>query len=140
MVLNNNYLSLTTQNIHLKQLYPDSHIRRFREEYLIWTDTITPSPLGGRYKVKMVYIKNKCSIEFYVVEPKPLKLAEGKDKLPHVYSHEEQKLCLFFPDGKEWTPKLLLSETIVPWAYEWLFHYELWLGSGIWKGGGKGHH
>ncbi|OJW82391.1 MAG: hypothetical protein BGO69_17010 [Bacteroidetes bacterium 46-16] len=94
--------------------------------------------MGAWYKVKLHYIKNK-SLSFYVIEPKPLQLANGHAELPHVYSTEEQKLCLYYPDGTEWNPGLLLTKTVIPWAHEWLFHYELWVGSGIWSGGGKKH-
>ena len=31
---------------------------------------------------------------------------------------------------------MLLADTIVPWAAEWLMHYELWLVTGEWTGGG----
>jgi hypothetical protein len=31
---------------------------------------------------------------------------------------------------------MLLSTTILPWTAEWLMHYELWLISGHWSGGG----
>jgi hypothetical protein len=45
-------------------------------------------------------------------------------------------LCLYYPG--QWRPDLLLSTTIVPWTAEWLMHYELWLATGHWTGGG--HH
>ena len=31
---------------------------------------------------------------------------------------------------------MYLAETILPWASEWLAHYEGWLYTGEWKGGG----
>lgn len=31
---------------------------------------------------------------------------------------------------------MLLVDTIVPWSSEWLFHYEMWKGTGIWFGDG----
>ena len=31
---------------------------------------------------------------------------------------------------------MLIAETIVPWASEWLFYYEIWKGTGEWYGGG----
>jgi hypothetical protein len=31
---------------------------------------------------------------------------------------------------------MLLSQTILPWASEWLFYYELWLASDTWFGDG----
>lgn len=32
---------------------------------------------------------------------------------------------------------MLISETIVPWASEWLFYFELWLVTKEWMGGGE---
>lgn len=63
-------------------------------------------------------------------------LEDGRTKLPHVYSHEEQRLCLYSPNKAEWTREKLISSTIIPWAVEWLQYYELWLPNGKWLGGG----
>jgi hypothetical protein len=32
---------------------------------------------------------------------------------------------------------MLLADSIVPWASEWLFFYEFWLVTGEWDGGGR---
>jgi hypothetical protein len=63
-------------------------------------------------------------------------LAKGASRLPHVYDYAAQRLCLYYPDGKQWNSSMQLATTVVWWIYEWLYHYELWLGSGEWKGGG----
>jgi hypothetical protein len=31
---------------------------------------------------------------------------------------------------------LSIADTIVPWTAEWLVHYEIWLMTGEWYGGG----
>ena len=72
----------------------------------------------------------------YVVSPKPLALADGAQRLPHVYDHVKQQLCLYYGPAREWTPDKMIADTIVPWASEWLLHYEFWLVTGIWHGGG----
>lgn len=67
----------------------------------------------------------------YVVDP-PLRRYENKP-IPHVF--DLNTLCLFL--GKhEWNPTLLIADTIVPWAAEWLVFYEVWLAIGEWLGGG----
>lgn len=33
-------------------------------------------------------------------------------------------------------PHDLISRTLVPWAAEWLLHYEVWTITGKWHGGG----
>lgn len=135
MVKKNNRISLIVQEGTLKKIFPDSTIRRFREESLTWTGSVTPSPLSNTYKLKLEYIRNN-GIKVYVIEPKPLALAEGKKTLPHVYSTPDQRLCLYYPNHVEWNVGMLYIRTIIPWACEWLCHYELWLCTGTWRGGG----
>lgn len=127
-------IRLTVQEGFLKKVFPESKIRRFREQSLIWTHTLTPTPISDSYKVKLHY-DTKNGANFYVVEPK-LVLAEGKTELPHVYSTKEQRLCLYYPQAREWHEGMLYVKTLIPWASEWLQHYEIWVGTGEWFGGG----
>ncbi|MCO6497193.1 MAG: hypothetical protein J5I50_05975 [Chitinophagaceae bacterium] len=122
----------------LKNMFPDGAIKRFREESLTWTCSVTPSSLSSTYELKLHYIRNN-GVKVYVIDPKPLALANGKKHLPHVYSTPEQRLCLYYPNGVEWNVGMLYTKTIIPWACEWLCHYELWVCTGIWHGGGIQH-
>lgn len=65
-----------------------------------------------------------------VLDP-ALEIPHGEE-LPHVYPGEE--LCLCYP--WEWDESQLIAHTVVPWASEWLFHYEIWKATGTWCGGG----
>lgn len=134
----NSRISLIVQEAILKKTFPGCNTRRYREESLVWIHDITPSPLSETYRLKLTYKRNE-GVKVYVVCPKPLTLAEGKTKLPHVYSTPEQRLCLYYPNRIEWNESMLYSSTIIPWACEWLVHYECWVGTGKWKGGGIGH-
>jgi hypothetical protein len=29
-----------------------------------------------------------------------------------------------------------IADTVLPWTTEWLYHYEIWLITGEWTGGG----
>jgi len=138
MVTGNKRLSLIVQEGNLKVMFPQSSIKRFMEQSLTWIHDLTPKPLSQTYKVKLQY-HYKQGLKFYVLEPKPLQLARNKTKLPHVYSTAEQLLCLYFPDGTEWNNSMLYTRTIIPWACEWLGHYEIWVTDGIWHGGGTIH-
>lgn len=122
----------------LKKMFPDGVTKRFREESLTWTCMVTPSPLSNTYTLKLKYKRNQ-GVNVYVIAPKPLPLAEGKKSLPHVYSTPEQRLCLYYPNGIEWNAGMLYTKTIIPWACEWLCHYELWVAIGTWYGGGSHH-
>lgn len=131
-------ISLIYQEKVLKSYFPNSVIHRNREEEFTWVHFIKPSHLSNSYKIKLRYKRNK-GVKVYVLEPKPLKLAEGKTKLPHVYSTPKQQLCLYYPKDQEWDVSMYYAKTIVPWASEWLLHYELWLATGEWLGGGIEH-
>lgn len=130
-----NRTSLILQEMHLKAHFPGGSTQRSNDKCLIWTHNLTPSHLGNTYKVMLFFDRNK-GLSFYVLEPK-LKLANGATKLPHVYSTEEQRLCLFDPKFDSWNSNMIFSNTIIPWASEWLLHYEFWVVTGEWYGGGR---
>jgi hypothetical protein len=138
MVRKNNRISLIVQEGTLKNMFPDGVIKRFHEKSLTWTCSVTPSPLSNTYKLKIHYVR-KNGVKVYVIEPKPLDLADGKKWLPHVYSTSDQRLCLYYPNRVEWNVGMLYTKTIIPWACEWLCHYELWVCTGTWHGGGIHH-
>jgi hypothetical protein len=128
-------ISLIIQEGYLKSIFPDSRVKRVREESLTWEGEVTPSSLSRKYLLKLVYKRNN-GVQVYIAEPK-LELAKGEKFLPHVYSTPKQRLCLYLPSENSWNISKLYVKTLIPWACEWLFHYEIWLGSGVWHGGGK---
>lgn len=65
-----------------------------------------------------------------VLDP-PLRAEEIVD-LPHVYPGDV--LCLCYP--WEWSAGKLIARTIIPWAAEWLLHFEIFAATGRWHGGG----
>jgi len=134
----NNRKSLIIQEGTLSAKFPCSNTKRNRENSLIWVCSITPSPLSSTYTLKLRYLKDN-EVKVYVIEPKPLALADGHLFLPHVYSTSEQSLCLFYSKAREWNSSMLFTDTIIPWACEWLVHYECWVSTGKWNGGGINH-
>jgi hypothetical protein len=118
----------------IKKLFPNLTIVKEKGTSFIVIIKIQPSPLSKSYDVKISYDK-RLGVKVYVINDK-LQLAKNRTKLPHVYSHEEQRLCLYSPSKNEWTREKLISSTIIPWAAEWLQYYELWLANGKWLGGG----
>ncbi|MFC1497344.1 hypothetical protein ACFLS1_02580 [Verrucomicrobiota bacterium] len=126
-------LTIAQQAYSLRSLYPEA-LCNARREHLDWTGVLIPTPLSSSYVVNIVYMKG-WHPKTFVREPK-LDTISGK-RLPHVYNHDEQRLCLYFsPDSKEWNSSMSIARTIVPWASEWLYFYELWLATGEWLGGG----
>lgn len=130
--------SLIIQEGALKSYFPQSIIRRRGEQEIIWEGSLTPNALSATYDLKLHYCF-KDGLKVFVTHPAPLPLAKGKDALPHVYSHKKQELCLYYPKTHEWDTSYLYVHTIIPWAAEWLLHYELWVCTGIWSGGGIEH-
>ena len=61
----------------------------------------------------------------------------GDRRLPHVYQQNPPLLCVYRPTKGEWTSRMRLDQTIVPWTSLWLFYFEEWLASNEWKGGGE---
>ena len=99
---------------------------------------VRPTPLSVGYTLKIVFEPDqKIPFSVYVVNPKPLELAEGATRLEHVYDNQKQRLCLYHPKKRPWDRSMLLSETAIPWAVEWLYFYEIWLCTGEWLGGGE---
>lgn len=91
---------------------------------------IQPSPASQTYSARIQY-RHRANPRVHIVEP-TLALHPDSSHLPHVYPGNE--LCLFYPG--EWQHQMLLATTILPWTAEWLLHYEIWLATGEWTGGG----
>jgi hypothetical protein len=58
--------------------------------------------------------------------------------IPHLMfdrnAPKNSALCLFDPDAGEWNDTMLIADTIIPWAAEWLHDYECWHAFGEWRG------
>ncbi len=122
----------------INKIFPNGKFISKRDSGLSWVGDITPSANSLTYTVKVQY-SLADGAKVYVINPNPLPLADGKTHLPHVYSHNKQRLCLYYPGVGEWNRSDLLVDTIFPWISEWLLHYELWLITGEWLGGGIHH-
>jgi hypothetical protein len=68
-----------------------------------------------------------------VEDPDLVALAGGR-RLPHVYQQQPPRLCLICQARASWTSAMRLDQTVVPWAFLWLFYFEEWLVSNEWKG------
>jgi hypothetical protein len=102
-------------------------------------------PLRGFQKIYLISVLwDHASDErpyVYLLEPRLRPRLDGSFiEIPHLIFNDEAPelsgLCLF--DGQEWTNRLLIADTTIPWAAEWLFYYEMWHLDGVWRGGGVG--
>lgn len=97
---------------------------------LRWRGDLQPSPLSESYEVDLAYAIGDGAPDVRVLRPN---LHFGDvGSLPHVYSGD--RLCLCYP--RQWDGSQLIARTVVPWASEWLLHFELWKATGKWHGGG----
>jgi len=121
---------MIAQKLALDGRFPDSECS-IRKGELVWIGFLQPSSLSAKYKIRIQYrLGQKPRIK--ALEPE-LEKPEGRS-LPHVYRGDY--LCVFTPWNNEWRPDLRIADTIVPWTSEWLLHYEFWLVTGNWHGGG----
>lgn len=101
---------------------------------LRWRYYVQPTPLSREYLVEIIFDRGEPPKAF-VKEPNLSSLAGGRD-LPHIYRNPD-RLCLCLPKAREWTDTMRIDQTFVPWIATWLFYFEEWLGSDVWKGGGE---
>jgi hypothetical protein len=83
-----------------------------------------PSPVSRTYLVRIDYGRAPAAPRVWIARPLL------HPQAPHRYPNGS--LCLFFED--EWTPDLSFARTIVPWTFEWIACYELWLETDRWLG------
>lgn len=128
--------------MRMRVRWPTFEPKWFNSTTVCWT-----GPLRGFQKQYIVAIAwDSSSIEkpfVFLVSP-VLRPREGEsfEGIPHLIfdanNPVQSGLCLFDPDGREWSPMHLIADSTVPWASQWLAYYELWHLKGIWFGGGVG--
>lgn len=132
-------IPLVVQAYKLQHYFPDSKwIIDTCGNRLVWKGVLQPTNLGQRYQIKMTYNRGKHP-DVYVIDPNPLVLPNGAEKLEHVYDTKKQHLCIYYRMAKEWDANKLIADTIIPWTSEWLMHYEYWVATGTWHGRGIEH-
>jgi len=88
--------------------------------------------MSPAYLVRILYVLGKRP-DVTVIDP-PLENRNGERK-PHMF--DQKRLCLFRYKHDEWDSDMRIDQTILPWTCLWLFHYEIWLATGEWRGGGE---
>lgn len=126
-------LSLAVQLLHLQRRFVGAgEIRRSR---LIWTQTIQPHSLAHAYRCRLEHTLEEFP-QMFCLDPQLTVLAVGRE-LPHVRTRVEPiEMCLFMRRIECWTDDMILANVAVPLASYWLAHFEEWLFSGHWRGGG----
>lgn len=130
-------LAMAVQVLRLNSLNLPGAVMRASWAWLTFEFDAKPSPISRSYRLELSYrLRDTPSVR--VVTPNIELLSGDRGTIPHVYDRRHPvRLCLFLPGSGEWHRGLALADTIVPWAVEWLFHYEIWLSTGEWQGGGE---
>lgn len=100
------------------------------------TASVRPTLLSRWYDLRISYDFKNLPVSI-ITGPNLGKLTDRV--IPHLYRHSPYELCLYYPKNREWNPQLHLARTIFPWSVEWLFHFECWLATDSWDGGGTTH-
>lgn len=124
-----NRLNAAHQALALRAAFPASKTT-VRSRRICWTGKIRPTPISDEYTIRI-----SCSPDQFprVVVLAPDLLTRPGESIPHRF--DDGSLCLH--KNHEWSSEMFLVDTTVPWAAEWLAHYEIWLVTGIWHGGGE---
>src|ERR1700731_4390351 len=105
---------------------------QMRRGSLTWEYEVQPSLLSRTYAVRITYrVGEKPQV--VIRSPSLIELARPR-RLPHVYQQNPTLLCLYRSAKGDWTARMRLDQTIVPWTTLWLFFFEDWLASNEWKG------
>ena len=118
-------LPLAIQASALRSRFPKT-TPRLKRDLLTWEANVRPTPLSRAYTLRLV-LKRGFHPRTAIVDNLDIDWLKPP---PHMY--RDQSLCLY--DAAEWNSSMLLVDTVVPWACEWLAHYELWASSGVWHG------
>jgi len=120
-------VKLALQAVALHQFYPGSTIR-LSTRGLTWHGTVVPSPMSRSYRIGLTARDERTRPDVYVIAPQLQ--PDGGGRLPHVW--DDGSLCLCATG--EWRSNDLYVDTLIPWASEWLFFYEIWKATAIWMG------
>lgn len=120
--------SLARQAFALRSVFPESRPELYQGR-LTWEGRLQPHPLSASYDLRLRLTAGGTT-QVFVTTPKLTPNADGM--LPHVYG--DGSLCL--NRFGEWNFDMLVTDTLIPWACEWLVAYELWLATNLWMGDG----
>lgn len=120
----------------MRQVWRGFNCRR-QSGALVFEGHLQPLDVSRRYRVRVRYHLG-APPRVWVLDP-PLRCRPDQEEIPHTYSEDGPRPCLFFPDGRQWDGSLPLAVTVLPWLLEWLVFYEIWWLTGSWVGGGVGH-
>lgn len=135
--------SAHAQMAAMQNTWPAFVGQKYGDGTMAWAGVLQPK--ARCYVVEVYWNPRVFDRPYVIVADPPIEPRPGTDyvDIPHLMfndaEHTRSGLCLFDPEGQEWTPADLIAETTIPWTSEWLHYYELWHLFGEWLGPGVGH-
>jgi hypothetical protein len=99
---------------------------------ITWRGEVRPRPEGATFTLEVRAGKTPAHAPKVRVLAPILVAAPGSRVPPHCFG--DGSLCLYHPRENPWWGDQYIAETIVPWACEWCYFYEVWLETGRWFG------
>ena len=124
-------LDIHQQAAFMNQCWPGFH-RRCVGGTLYCRGHIQPLGLSRKYLIDLEYRVGIGTRPAVRVQEPPLIRRSPNQRIPHTFKNGD--LCLHVDE--DWPQSRPIATTIIPWTAEWLFHYEIWLATGEWMGGG----
>lgn len=132
---------LAIQKYNIKEKYRAIIIEDNSSKNLNITLKMQPSEFSKEYLVLIYQESIEKKPKVYVCLDE-LEITEEREKdIPHKYgitninNKKMVEICLFYRE--EWKNSMNISDTIIPWASEWLYFFEFWKITNEWCGGGK---
>jgi hypothetical protein len=111
-------LSLISKKIKLKA-----------NSFIIWEWTVRPYPDTQEYTICINYEKRWPPRVWIVVPDISL-----KNNLPHVFSKQKNRLCLYHDNDWQWHSYYKMRDTILVWSLMWIVYYEDFCITDKWRG------
>lgn len=127
------YKSIDEQIASMKSKYPQFNITYPTHSSMKVVGFLQPTSRSVLYNFELKY-NLTGNPRTKIISPVLQRNSKGED-IPHIYPGEY--LCLYQPKYCEFTRADFLSDTIIPWTSMWLYHYEVWLMTDEWLGGGE---
>lgn len=142
-------LSVREQDRRIRAELPTFRLCVDAEWIGIWEGVLCP--IAQPYLVRIVYFSRRQFstwelsnpyVSVTVLDPPVGPDPRGTgERVPHIYGlgcdPAFPRLCLYDPVASEYRPDMPIASFIIPWAIDWLFFYEDWVRTGIWRGGGR---
>lgn len=127
----------------MRRVWPDFTGKKLPDGALWWQGPLRPK--ARLYIVSLFWKPGAMSLPYVMITDPSLVPRHGGTfaEIPHLIFHAEEPmqsgLCLFDPEGREWSPADLIAETTIYWTAEWLAYYEIWHMTGEWLAPGVGY-